>query len=155
MSLRVIFDRKLYREVVLSQELKRVLDTMVLVYRHKPITRTNRWSRDFGAAWQSLPLTTIHCSSFVILYSLLFIQCSLFCVQQTLFFIRYSIFSIHHSPLTTHHYTTHHSRLTTHDSPLTTHHSQLTTHHYTITPLYHYTLTPLHRSASHKNQCPH
>ena len=114
LSLRVIFDRKLYREVLWSYWLNRVLDTMVLVCRHKPITRTDMYS--------NLPLTTIHCSSFVILYSLLFIQCSLFCVQQTLFFIRYSIFSIHHSPLTTH------------DSPLTTHHPPLTTHHYTITP---------------------
>jgi hypothetical protein len=91
-----------------SLGLSRVLDTMVLVCRHKPITRTDMYS--------NLPLTTIHCSSFVILYSLLFIQCSLFCVQQTLFNILYSVFSIHHSRLTTHH------------SPLTTHNSQLTTH---------------------------
>ncbi|TXE19209.1 hypothetical protein ES731_08300 [Psychroflexus gondwanensis] len=48
------------------------------------------------------------------------------------------------TPLTTHNspLTTHHSRLTTHDSRLTTHNSPPTT-------------TPLHRSASHKNQCPH
>ena len=62
LSLRVIFDRKLYREVVLIQELSRVLDTMVLVYRHKPITRTDMYSNS--------PLSTIHCSSFVISYSL-------------------------------------------------------------------------------------
>jgi len=109
-----------------SLGLSRVLDTMVLVCRHKPITRTDMYS--------NLPLTTIHCSLFVIHYYLFNVPYSAFSKPYSIFFIRYSVSTTHDSRLTTHHspLTTHHSQLTTHNSLLTTHHPPL--HHYTITP---------------------
>ena len=70
LSLRVIFDRKLYREVVLSYQFSRVLDTMVLVCRHKPITRTDIYSNS--------PFTFQDYSLFIIRYFLFVIQFSLF-----------------------------------------------------------------------------
>ena len=80
-------------------------------------------------------LFTVHHSLFIIIYSM-------FLILRSANLIQYSLFGIQYPPLTTHHSPLHHSPLTTHHSRLTTHNSPPTT-------------TPLHRSASHKNQCPH
>jgi hypothetical protein len=66
---------------------------MVLVCRHKPITRTDMYS--------NLPLTTIHCSSFVIHYYLFNVPYSAFSKPYSIFFIRYSVSTTHDSRLTT------------------------------------------------------
>ena len=77
MSLRVIFDRKLYREVVWSFEVNRVLDTNFTFFKSK-----------IHSNWHIFKLTS-HLSR-------------LFTVHHSLFFIRYSPLTTHHSRLTTH-----------------------------------------------------
>ena len=138
MSLRVIFDRKLYREVVWSQELKRVLDTNFTFFKSK-----------IHSNWHVFKLTSHNYSLFIIRYSVFIIIYSMF--LNSAFSKPYSLFGIQYSVSTTHHsrLTTHLSQLTTHDSRLTTHFSPLTT-----IPLYHYTiiLTTTHHSPFHHSR---
>jgi hypothetical protein len=77
MSLRVIFDRKLYREVVWSFEVNRVLDTNFTFFKSK-----------IHSNWHIFKLTS-HLSR-------------LFTVHHSLFFIRYSPLTTHDSRLTCH-----------------------------------------------------
>jgi len=129
LSLRVIFDRKLYREVVWSPKLSRVLDTNFTFFKSKI---HSNWHL-FKLTFQLSRLFTVHHSFFCIHYYL-------FNVPYSAFSKPYSLFNIQYPPLTTHD-----SRLTTHDSRLTTHHSPLTTHH---PPLHHYTVPPLTKTSA-------
>ena len=104
--------------------LNRVLDTMALVYRHKPITRTDR-----NYLLVDSPQLSVT-SSLVYQYTSIPVHHSPF-----------TIIPLHHytnQPLTTHYSTTHNSPLTTtplynyttiltQHSPFTTHDSPLTT----------------------------
>jgi hypothetical protein len=71
----VIFDRKLYREVVWSFTFNRVLDTNFTFFKSK-----------IHSNWHIFNLTTYHSRLFTVRYSV--------------FSNPYSIFGIHHSPLT-------------------------------------------------------
>ena len=78
LSLRVIFDIKLYREVLWSFTFNRVLDTNFTFFKSKIYLPTKERRQARTDMYSNLPVMSIHCSSFV---------------------IQYSLFSIHHSPL--------------------------------------------------------